>query len=101
VRLVRGCECSVLAGIQPNVAWLGHEICREERVDKSVPAQDDPVASGELVDAVKYLIPGVLRHEADERVQTDHRLLTQMVENGCRECIHFLALSAQRMDVKI
>jgi hypothetical protein len=33
------------------------------------------------------LIPGVLRHEADERFQTDDRLLIEMVENGCRENI--------------
>jgi len=52
-----------------------------------VSAKDDLVASGELVDAVEDLIPGVLRHETDERIQTDDRLLIEMVENGCRESI--------------
>ena len=62
---------------------------REEHVRKSVSAKDDLVASGELVDAVEDLIPGVLRHEADERIQTDDGLLIEMVENGCRENIGY------------
>jgi len=57
----------------------------KERVVESVSAKDDLVASGELVDAVEDLIPGVLRHKADERIQTDDGLLIEMVENGCRE----------------
>jgi hypothetical protein len=60
---------------------------REKRVLKSVSTKDDLVASGELVDTVEDLIPGVLRHEADERIQTDDGLLIEMVENGCRDCI--------------
>jgi hypothetical protein len=52
-----------------------------------VSAKDDLVASCKLVDAVEDLIPGVLRHEADERIQTDDGLLIEMVENGCRESI--------------
>jgi hypothetical protein len=60
---------------------------REKRVLKSVPAKDNLVASGELVDAVEDLIPCVLRHEADERIQTDDGLLIEMAENGCRDCI--------------
>ena len=67
--------------------WLCHEMGREKRVLKSVPAKDNLVASGELVDAVEDLIPCVLRHEADERIQTDDGLLIEMVENGCRDCI--------------
>ncbi|MCI0427473.1 MAG: hypothetical protein L0Z46_05620 [Nitrospiraceae bacterium] len=59
----------------------------KEHVLKSVSAKDDLVASGELVDAVEDLIPGVLGHEADERVQTDDGLLIEMVEKGCREGI--------------
>jgi len=57
----------------------------EEHVLESVSAKDDLAASGELVDGVKDLIPGVFRHEADERIQTDDGLLIKMVENGCRE----------------
>jgi hypothetical protein len=64
---------------------LCHEIGGKEHVLKSVPAKDDLVASGQLVDAVEDLIPGVLRHEADERIQTDDRLLIEMAKNGCRE----------------
>jgi hypothetical protein len=67
--------------------WLCNEMDREERVFKSVPAKDDLVASGELVDSVEDLIPGVLGHEADERIQIDDGLLIEMVENGCRERI--------------
>ena len=55
----------------------------KERVVESVSAKDNLVASGELVDAVEDLIPGVLGHEADERIQTDDGLLIEMVENGC------------------
>ena len=46
-------------------------------------AQDNFVASGELIDAVEDLIPTILRHQADERIQTDDGLLIQMVKNGC------------------
>jgi hypothetical protein len=38
----------------------------KERVVESVSAKDNLVASGELVDGVEDLIPGVLGHEADE-----------------------------------
>jgi hypothetical protein len=41
-------------------------MARKEHVFKSVSAKDDLVASGELVDAMKDLIPGVLSHEANE-----------------------------------
>jgi len=67
--------------------WLCQELGGKERVVESVSAKDELVASGELVDAVEDLIPGVLRHETDERIQTDDRLLIEMVENGCRESI--------------
>ena len=60
---------------------------RKEHVLKSVSAKDDLVASGELVDGMEDLIPSVLGHEADERIQTDDGLLIKMVENGCREGI--------------
>jgi len=60
---------------------------RKEHVRKSVPAKDDLVASGELVDDVEDLVPGVLRHETTERIQTDDGLLIEMVENDCRENI--------------
>ena len=45
--------------------WLCHEMARKEHVLKSMSAKDDLAASGELVDGVEDLIPGVLRHEAD------------------------------------
>ena len=57
----------------------------KERVVESVSAKDELVASGELIDGVEDLIPGILRHEADERIQADDGLLIEMVENGCRE----------------
>jgi len=59
----------------------------KKRVVKSVSAKDDLAASGELVDGVEDLIPRVLGHKADERIQTDDGLLIEMVENGCRENI--------------
>ena len=61
---------------------LCQKIGGKERVVKSVSAKDDLVASSELVDAVENLIPGVLRHEPDERVQTNYGLLIEVVENG-------------------
>jgi len=73
----------------------------EEYVLESVSAEDEPVASGELVDAVENLIPGVLRHEADERIQTDDRLLIEMVENGCHESIAMGTLPLYRMNIRI
>jgi hypothetical protein len=77
---------------------LCNEINREERVLKSVSAKDDLLASGELVDAVEDLIPGVLRHEADESIQTDDGLLIEMVENGCRESIAIGTLPLYRLN---
>lgn len=79
--------------------WLGHELGRKEHVLKSVSAKDDFVASSELVDALEDLIPRVLGHEADERVQTDDRLLIEMIENGCREGIGVMPLTSFRMNV--
>lgn len=55
--------------------WLCHELGRKEHVLISVSAEDDLVASSEFVDTVEDLIPRVLGHEADERVQTHDRLL--------------------------
>jgi hypothetical protein len=50
-------------------------------------AKDDLVTTGELVDTVKDLIPGILRHQAHERIQTDDGLFSKMVENGGGESI--------------
>jgi hypothetical protein len=80
--------------------WLRHELDREEHVFKSVSAKDDLVASGELVDAVEDLIPGVLGHEADKRVQTDNGLLIEMVENGFREGIGMRTLLSKMMNIR-
>jgi hypothetical protein len=80
--------------------WLCHELGRKEHVLKSVSAKDDLVTSSELVDAVKDLIPSVLGHEADERVQTDDRLFIEMVENGRRKGIGMMALTPFRMNVR-
>ena len=80
--------------------WLCHEMGGEKHVLKSVSAKDDLAASGELVDGVKDLIPGVFRHEADERIQTDDGLLIEMVENGCRESIAMETLPSYRMYIR-
>ena len=79
--------------------WLCYEMGGEEHVLKSMSAEDKLVASGELVDAVEDLIPGVLRHETDERIQTDDRLLIEMVENGCRESIGIWTLPLYGMNI--
>jgi hypothetical protein len=73
----------------------------KEHVLKSVSAEDNLVASGELVDGVEDLIPGILRHEADERIQTDDGLLIEMVENGCRESIAMGTLPLFRINIRI
>jgi hypothetical protein len=59
----------------------------EEHVLESVSAENDFVASGKLVNAVENLIPGVLRHQTDERIQADDSLFIEMVENCSRENI--------------
>jgi hypothetical protein len=56
---------------------------REEHVRKPVAAEDDFVAAGQSIDAVEDLIPGVLRDQADERIQADDGLFVQVIENGC------------------
>ena len=81
--------------------WLCNEMGREERVFESVSAKHNLVASGELVDSMEDLIPRVLRHEADERIQSDDSLLIEMVENGCRESIGMWTLPSQRMNFRI
>jgi hypothetical protein len=48
---------------------------------------------------VEDLIPRVLGHEVDERVQTDDRLLIEMVENGRRERIGMMTRTLFRMNV--
>jgi hypothetical protein len=72
---------------------LCQEMDGEKRVVKSVSAKDDLVASDELVDGMEDLIPSVLGHEVDERIQTDDGLLIEMVENGCRESIGIWTLT--------
>ena len=81
--------------------WLCHEMGGEKHVLKSVSAKDDLVASNELVDGVEDLIPGVLGHEADERIQTDDGLLIEVVENGCRESIAMETLPLYRMNIRV
>jgi hypothetical protein len=73
---------------------------REKRVVKSVPAKDNFVGSGEPVDCVENLIPGVLGHEADERIQTDDGLLVEMVENRCCERINMRILMSEWVNVR-
>jgi len=80
--------------------WLCQELGGKERVVESVSAKDELVASGELVDAVEDLIPGVLRHEADERIQTDDGLLIKMVENGCREGVGMRTLLSYMVNIR-
>jgi hypothetical protein len=72
----------------------------KERVVESVSAKDNLVASGELVDAVEDLIPRVLGHEADERVQTDDGLLIEMVENGFREGVGMRTRLSRMMNIR-
>jgi hypothetical protein len=79
--------------------WLCHELARKEHVLKSVSTKDDLVTSCELVHTVEDLIPRVLGHEVDERVQTDDRLLIEMVENGRRKGIGTMVLASFRMNV--
>ncbi|NWF71521.1 MAG: hypothetical protein HXY51_00545 [Nitrospirae bacterium] len=66
---------------------LRYEMGGKECVLESVPAKDDFVTSGKTVDAVEDLIPGVLRHQADERIQADDCLFIEMIENGGRQRI--------------
>jgi hypothetical protein len=72
---------------------------REEHVVESMPAKNDFLGSGELVDSVEDLIPGVLRDETDERIETDDRLLINMFEDGRREGIGIMTLTSDRMNV--
>ena len=66
---------------------LCHEMRGKEHVLKSVSSKNDLLISGKLVDAVEDLIPGVLRHQADECIQADDGLLIEMIENAGRESI--------------
>ena len=81
--------------------WLCHEMGGEEHVLKSVSAKDELIASGKLVDAVEDLIPGVLRHETEVRIQTDDRLLIEMVENDYHESIAMETLPLYRVNIRI
>ena len=80
---------------------LFHKVSGKKYVRKSVSAKDHLLASGKLVDAVEDLIPGVLRHQADERIQTNAGLLIDMVENGCREDIGVGMLPSYRINIRI
>jgi hypothetical protein len=54
----------------------------KEHIFKSMSAKDDLAASGKLINVVEDLVPAILRHEIDERVQTNNGLLFEMVENN-------------------
>jgi hypothetical protein len=72
---------------------------REKHILKSVFAENDLVATSELVDGVKDLIPRVVRHETNERVQTDDGLFIEMVENGRCEGISNMMPSFYRINI--
>ena len=84
-----------------SVLPLFHKVRGKKYVRKSVSAKDDLLASGKLVDAVEDLIPGVLRHQADERIQTDDGLLIEMVENGSCESIGMRRHSLYKMNIRV
>jgi hypothetical protein len=67
----------------------------EEHVLEPVSAKDDLIVPGKLVDAVEDLVPGVLRHKIDERIQTNDGLFTEMVENSCGENVGIRMLTYQ------
>jgi hypothetical protein len=73
---------------------------REKYVVESVPAKDDLMASGKLIDGVENLIPGVLGHETDERIQTDDGLLIEMVENSRCDGIGMMTFPSYRMNFR-
>jgi hypothetical protein len=79
--------------------WLCHKIGREEHVVESVSAKHDLLGSGELIDGLKNLIPRVLRHEADERIQTDDCLLIKVVKNGLCDGIAMMLLPPYSMNL--
>jgi Na+-translocating ferredoxin:NAD+ oxidoreductase RnfE subunit len=79
---------------------LCQKIGREEHVVESVSTKNDLIASGELIDGLKNLIPRVLRHEANERVQTDNCLLIEMVKNGRRNGIGIMLFASYRMSLR-
>ena len=79
---------------------LCQKIGREEHVLESVSTKNDLITSGELIDGLKNLIPRVLRHEADKRVQTDDGLLVEMVENGSCGGIDLVMLISHGMNIR-
>lgn len=87
--------------LERNEAELSHEIGGEEGVAESVPPEDNLVASGQLIDAVEYLIPAVFRHQADERIQPDDSLLVEVVKNAGRDGIDFCTFPSYRMNFRI
>jgi hypothetical protein len=52
-----------------------------------------------LVYAVEDLVPGVLMHETDERIQTDDGLLTEVIKDSCFENIGIRMLTQQSLNV--
>jgi hypothetical protein len=44
-------------------------------------AQHNAPVTGELVDGMKYLIPAVVGQRLDQRIQADHGLFLEAVEN--------------------
>jgi energy-converting hydrogenase A subunit M len=73
---------------------------REEHVVEAMSAKNDLIATGELIDTLEDLIPGVLGHKTDERVQTDNRLLIEMVENIRSEDIDMVTPTPYWMNVR-
>jgi Na+-translocating ferredoxin:NAD+ oxidoreductase RnfE subunit len=80
--------------------WLCHKIGREEHVVESVSPKHDLIGSGELIDGLKNLIPRVLRHEADERIQTDNCLFIEVVKNGRHNGIGIILFASYRMSLR-
>jgi len=74
---------------------------REEHVCKPVAAEDDFVTAGQSIDTVEDLIPGVLRDQADERIQADDGLLIEVIENNRGEKIDMKRPPLLRMNIWI
>jgi hypothetical protein len=73
----------------------------KEHVLKSVSSKDNLLTPSQLVDTMKDLIPGVLRHQADECIQANDGLLIEMLENSRGEKIDLKRLPLLRMNIWI
>lgn len=66
---------------------LGDVLIGKHRVFKSMTAEDDLTAAGQSIHRMEDVIPAILRHQRNQRIQTYDILYVDLFQNLNVDCI--------------